>query len=218
MADGASNIATDKISRPAGDASPIDLDEPRLVERCRQGDAEAFSVLVHRYQHRVYGMLVRMVGKDDAEELAQEAFLKALEHIKSFRGGCRFYTWLYRIATNLALSHRRRGATVRFVSLQSKSAGREDDMSEAMTEREAIRKSTPPDAGAIANEQAGRITEALDALEEEFRPAVILRDLQNLDYATIAEILDLPVGTVKSRIHRGRMILREKLRGLDELP
>ncbi|MBS3820361.1 MAG: sigma-70 family RNA polymerase sigma factor [Planctomycetes bacterium] len=205
----------DESAEPTRPARTISFDEVAVVRRCQDGDTAAYGELVIRYQDRIYNVMRRMAGPDDAEELAQEAFLKAFEKIDQFRGGSRFYTWLFRIAMNLAISRRRRGAKVKFLSMN---ATGDDEQGQSFTDTvtaDLSRQRTPaPEANVMARETSQQIEAALDALDEEFRAAIVLRDIEELDYADIAEILDVPVGTVKSRIHRGRNILKDKLAAL----
>jgi len=187
------------------------LDDTALVERFRKGDMQAFGLLVAKYQDRIYGLVLRMCPRPaDAEELAQEAFLKAMERIGQFRGQSQFYTWLFRIAANLAISLRRRVGRLKFQSLTG-SDDFENTQAEALTAALAEQRSPSPVAAAISSESALRIERAMASLDEEFRVVLVLRDVEELDYAQIADVLDLPVGTVKSRLHRARMILRDML-------
>jgi len=187
-----------------------------LVERCRKGDMQAFGALVAKYQDRIYNLILRMCGRaSDAEELAQETFLKAMQRIGQFRGQSRFYTWLFRIAANLTISHRRRSGRVKFQSL----GGTEDyerTQAQALTASVARRRNPGPEASAMSNETSRRVMEALEELDDEFRIVVLLRDMEDMDYAQVADVLGVPVGTVKSRLHRGRCILKEKLADLVE--
>jgi RNA polymerase sigma-70 factor (ECF subfamily) len=193
----------------------IAFDEAAAIQRCQDGDMAAFGELVERYQDRIYNVMRRMAGHDDAEELAQDAFLKALEKIDTFRGGCRFYTWLYRIAVNLAISRHRRGGRVKFMSMNLPDRDETGQSFADTVTADLARQRTPaPEAGAMADETGRQIEAALAELDEEFRVAIILRDIEELDYADIADVLEVPVGTVKSRIHRGRNVLKEKLAGL----
>jgi len=142
----------------------------------------------------------------DALDLTQSTFLKALEGIGKFQGRSKFYTWVFRIAVNLAISHRRTAARQTQISLDTVhkespgsngSAAGNDDVSRRAEQRELHE----------------RLEAALQQLDDEFRAAVVLKDIEDLDYASIAEILDVPVGTVKSRIHRARLLLRQMLSG-----
>jgi RNA polymerase sigma-70 factor (ECF subfamily) len=193
----------------AGPPSQEEADE-ELVRKAALGSVGAFDVLVVRYQDRVYNVLARMCGSpDEAEDLAQETFLKAYRALGAFRQGSKFYTWLFRIAVNLAVSHRRRSGRMRILPLSDCSEGQP---SNAATPAEPAGKRNPaPDSAAISAETAKRVAAELDALDEEFRVVLILRDIEDMDYAQIASVLDLPVGTVKSRLHRARCILKERL-------
>jgi RNA polymerase sigma-70 factor (ECF subfamily) len=174
---------------------------------------QAFGVLVGKYQDRVFNLAMRMCNRRaDAEELAQEAFLRALERIGQFKGESRFYTWLFRIAANLTISHRRRSGRVRFVSMDR----HEDDeppVAEMVTAEVARQREPGPVAKAEAAETRDIVTRALESLDEPFRLVLVLRDLQDMDYAEVAEVLNVPVGTVKSRLFRARCLLRQRLEG-----
>jgi len=188
------------VSPPPPAPEPTDAE---LVQRAQRGSPAAFAALVARYQDRVYNTCYRMCHDHaDALDLTQTAFLKALEQLPEFRGEAGFFTWLFRIAVNLTLSFRRtraRAARVHGAELDRRRAARiappESDVAATMERRE-LRE---------------RIAGALDQLDDEFRVAVVLKDIEGLDYAAIAEVLGIPTGTVKSRIHRGRMMLRDLL-------
>jgi RNA polymerase sigma-70 factor (ECF subfamily) len=174
----------------------------------------AFGSLVAKYQDRVVNVIFRLCGRwADAEELAQETFLKALERISQFRGSSGFYTWLFRIAVNLTISSRRRAGRIAFRSL----TGPEEfdgAQSHAMTSALAERREAGPVAAAQRADVQRRVAEALESLDDEFRLVVILRDIEEMDYGQISQVLDLPTGTVKSRLHRARSLLRERLSDL----
>lgn len=192
----------------------IAFDDATLVQGCRSGDMKAYGLLVAKYQDRIFNMVYRMCGRRaDAEELAQEAFLKALERIGQFRGNSGFYTWLFRIAANLTISHRRRAGRIHFRSL----TGPEDaggTQADALTASVATQRDPGPVAAAISDETRDRVTRALEELDDEFRLVVVLRDMEDMDYSQIARVVDVPVGTIKSRLHRARCLLREKLADL----
>jgi RNA polymerase sigma-70 factor (ECF subfamily) len=173
---------------------------------------QAFGLLVAKYQDRIYNLVLRLCGNaSDAEELAQETFLKALENIAQFRGNSRFYTWLFRIAANLAISARRRGARIKFHPLAASDDG---DGQIGLEARLADSREPSPQHAAASAETAAAVLRALEELDEEARLVVVLRDVEDMDYSQIAEVLDLPVGTVKSRLHRARCLLKEKLSDL----
>ena len=216
MSEHASNIMAG--GRSAGSGGPrsgtIAFEDAALVEQSRQGDMQAFGAFVAKYQDRIFNMVFRMCGRRaDAEELAQEAFLKALERIGQFRGQSQFYTWLFRIAANLTISHRRRGGRVRFQSLTGPEEF-EQSQADALTAAMARRRESAPEAAAMAAETNRRVMDALEELDDDFRLVVVLCDIEEMDYAQIAQVLAVPVGTVKSRLHRARCILRDKLADL----
>ncbi|MCE5278555.1 MAG: sigma-70 family RNA polymerase sigma factor [Planctomycetaceae bacterium] len=220
MADHASDILAGKISaEPLAAASDeaISFEDADLVARSRKGDMEAFGLLVTKYQHRVFNVIFRMVGRRaDAEELAQDVFLKAMERLSQFRGQSKFYTWLFRIAANLAISHRRRDGRVKFQSLTRRDDDGEAAQAEELTAAIAGRRVLDPHDGAAGDEIHRIVAAAVDELEDEYRVVVVLRDVEDLDYAQIAEVLELPVGTIKSRLHRARCLLRNRLTWLIE--
>ena len=148
---------------------------------------------------------------EDARDLTQEAFLHALESIGSFRHGAGFYTWLFRIAVNLSISHRRKAARAVKLSLHGPDG---QWMGDHQASRLVGRVSSDPDdppAKLSAREAERLVLEGLDQLDDDYRTVIVLRDLESFDYQQIAEILDAPLGTVKSRLHRARMELRSRL-------
>ncbi|MDP7163320.1 MAG: sigma-70 family RNA polymerase sigma factor [Phycisphaerae bacterium] len=201
-------------ARQVAAREPIAFDDLALVRQFRKGDMEAFSLLVAKYQDRIYNMLLRMVARPaDAEELAQEAFLRAMERISQFGGRSKFYTWLFRIATNLAISRQRRRGRIKFHSLDGPEEydGRGP---RALGTAQAARREASPLTAAVTKETNARVAAAIDELDEEFRLVVVLRDIEEMDYAQVAEVMDVPVGTVKSRLHRARRMLRDRLKNL----
>ena len=197
-----------------GGKGTIAFEDSALLEQCRQGDMQAFGALVAKYQDRIFNMVFRMCGRRaDAEELAQETFLKALERIGQFRGQSQFYTWLFRIAANLTISHRRRGGRVRFQSLSGPEEF-EQSQADALTAAVARKRSPAPEAAAVAAETERKVMQALEELDDEFRLVVVLCDMEEMDYAQISDVLGVPIGTVKSRLHRARCILKDKLADL----
>jgi len=217
------NSVTDQASKQSSEADKgprgpddgsevVELGDEVLVERVQRGDREAFGVLIGRYQDRVFNLVYRMCGRRaEAEELAQEAFLKAMERIGQFEGRSRFYTWLFRIAANLTISHRRRGRRVRFQSIDGwpdESTGR------SLAAGTAQHREPNPARKAMAVEMQDIVAAALETLDEPFRVVLVLRDMQDMDYAEIADVLGVPTGTVKSRLFRARRMLRERLEHL----
>lgn len=191
--------------------APLLLEDAALLARCRKGDMAAFGLLIAKYQDRVYNSILRLCGNcDDAEELCQEAFVKALENLATFRQASGFYTWLFRIAVNLTISRRRRAGRVRFHSLEGNN-GEDQDARGPQLPGDV---QDDPREQALAGDSRRQVVKALTELDEEFSAVVVLRDIENMNYDQIAQVLEVPVGTVKSRLYRARALLREKLRDL----
>ena len=209
----ADDTATSALGiRPAGDDlwADHDLDERQLLEHCRQGDMRAFSILVEKYQDRLFNAVFRLCGNyQDACELSQEAFLRALKNIGNFRGQAKFYTWLFRISLNLVRSHHRRAGKRRYRSLDE-SDGTMEIASQAL--KLAGKNYPSPAEQAEQAERNDKVMAGLGRLAQQYRVVIVLRDIDGMDYQEISEILRVPVGTVKSRIHRGRLTLREYLK------
>ena len=198
----------------ASEGRTISFEDSSLVERVRKGDMQAFGSLVAKYQDRIYNMILRMCGRAaDAEELTQDTFLRALERIGQFTGRSEFYTWLFRVAANLTISHKRRSMRIRFQTLDPDEA-RSGTQADSLTAAVAAQRDPPPQAAAMASETRQRVLEALEALDDEFRLVVVLCDVEQMDYAQAADVIGVPVGTVKSRLHRARWALKEKLADL----
>ena len=184
-------------------------DEQMLIGRSRQGDMDAFGRLIEKYQDRLFNAVLRIVAnRDDAMELTQEAFVRALKGIKKFKGQAAFYTWLFRIGVNLAINHRRRHR-----ELFSSTFGRESRLGQQADPLAAMIESDEPSPldEVQLQEEHERVLEALKTLGPNARALIVLRDIEGLNYNQIAEILDLPTGTVKSRLSRARRAIREEL-------
>jgi RNA polymerase sigma-70 factor (ECF subfamily) len=197
-------------NRSNQDNAPAGPTDELLLERCRRGEFAAFGQLIEKYQNRLFNSLMRMVNNyDDAQELTQETFVRALQGIRKFRGNSGFYTWLFRIGMNLAINFHRRRKTVKFTSLQTSSehVGQQADGLLNLIDSEA----PSPEDRVQGKEEHQRVLEALDELEPPARAVVVLRDIEEFDYAEIAAILEIPIGTVKSRLARARMSIRAKL-------
>lgn len=177
--------------------------DDQLIEAALKGDSAAFGCLVRKYQDRLYNTMLHVVGSpDDARDVVQDAFVKAFLKLETFRRSSAFYTWLYRIAFNTAMSGVRRRRPIRSLD-QRREAGQEPlDASAAPSER------------LEREELAEQVRAALDTLSDEHRLVVVLRDVDGRGYDEIAEILEVPVGTVRSRLHRARMQLREQLKAM----
>jgi RNA polymerase sigma-70 factor (ECF subfamily) len=197
-------------------AKPPDGQVEALVSRARAGDDAAFEALVGKYQDRIYNYVARMVhDPTDAQDVAQETFVRAYQALPAFRGASSFQTWLYRIASNLAIdtarSHRRRSWST--VSINEPINGEEHSELGRDLEDEV---SLGPEEELEAKQIRQQVREAIAELSDKLRPVIILYDLQGMSYQEIAQILGCPLGTVKSRLFNARNQLREKLK--DRLP
>lgn len=192
-----------------GDTPARDADE-QLVAKVQAGDRHSFDLLVLKYQHKVMGLVRRFVkDQSEAEDVAQEAFIKAYRAISSFRGDSAFYTWLYRIAVNTAKNtldarKRRPGSDIDI-----------DDVEE-FAFSDSLRLDENPES-LLASEDMHRVVEeTLAGLPEELRKALMLREFDGLSYEDIAQIMDCPIGTVRSRIFRAREAIDIAIRPLLE--
>ncbi len=178
-----------------------------LIEQSKQGRDEAFAVLVQRYQNRVFSLVYRIMHiPDETEDMAQDIFVTIYRTLDQFRGDCSFSTWIYRIAVNLCKN--------RLKYLQRRNFHRAQDIDE--TTESAIQSPQPvafadPEQQLLGRELEKIIQRELAALEDDFRIVLILRDLEHLSYEEIADITNLALGTVKSRIHRARSMLKSRM-------
>ncbi|MCD6416366.1 MAG: sigma-70 family RNA polymerase sigma factor [Planctomycetes bacterium] len=180
--------------------------DEKLVAQVREGDAEAFGRLVRKHQDYVYNAVYHMVGDDqDAEDLAQEVFVRAYNGLAGFEARARFTTWLYGILLNTVRSYWRRQARRSVVSLGFDG----DEPNEPGAQLPA--EDAGPLEAALQNEEIRMVRRAIGELEDELREIIVLRDMQGLPYDELAEALRIPAGTVKSRLHRARGRLKEKL-------
>ncbi len=184
-----------------------------LVERVKQGDVRAFEMLVVKYQRRIERLIGRMVRDTDlVADIAQESFIRAYRALPQFRGDSAFYTWLYRIAVNTAkkaLVDLKRDPLVTEAAL---SAGDDDEE----TSRRGLEPSdvATPDALLASKEIAATVNAAIEALSEDLRQAITLREIEGLSYEEIADVMNCPIGTVRSRIFRAREAIAQRLRPL----
>lgn len=186
-----------------------DDNDQQLVERVQRGDKRAFDLLVRKYQHRVLKLVSRFVrDAAEAEDIAQEAFLKAYRALPAFRGDSAFYTWLYRIAINTAKNS--------LVSSRRRPVDFDLDLQDPeQHDRQARLKDVDTPEGVMLTEEIrGVVEHALADLPEDLRTAIVLRELEGLSYEEIAEAMDCPVGTVRSRIFRAREAIDKKLKPL----
>jgi RNA polymerase sigma-70 factor (ECF subfamily) len=186
----------------------VSADDHRLIAECLKGRTAAFGELVCRYQDRLYNTVYRLLDNaEDAQDVVQEAFLSAYQSLDSFKGDSQFYTWLYRIAFNTAISLKRKQRVV--LSLHTAREGGEVeplDGSEFSQPEHALEKV----------EEERRIQHALNRLSPEHRAVLIMKDMEGQKYETLAEILQVPIGTIRSRLHRARLELRELLKKEEE--
>ena len=190
---------------------PVSLEEAELVEKVKAGQTEAYGELVRRYEDRLFNTCWRICGHlEDARDLTQEAFLRGFESISTFRHESGFHTWIFRVAVNLALSHRRKGKRGHAVSLEQ-AAGAEGAQVEDLARRVGGKPGDDPSERASDGEMQGIVAGALHTLDEDHRAVVVLRDIEGLNYHQIGEIWEIPPGTVRSRLHRARMALRQAI-------
>ena len=184
--------------------------DQQLVERAQRGDKRAFELLVTNYQRKLGRLLSRMVRDPaEVEDVTQEAFIKAYRALPSFRGDSAFYTWLYRIAINTAKNYlvalgRRAPTTTEF----------DNEDAENFEEAEALRDSSTPEGELHGKQIAATVNRAMEALPEDLRTAITLREIEGLSYEEIATLMNCPIGTVRSRIFRAREAIAAELRPL----
>ena len=185
------------------------MNDRRLLGRLKRGEAQAFREFVRIHEGRVYNLVYRMLGDAaEAEDVAQEVFVAAYRNIKTFRGDAELGTWLYRLAVNQCKNR------IRYHARRQQRASRPlDTVSEqALASCAAPQQSPRPDQAYAGRQLEDALQAAINALDEEPRMLVVLRDIQGLSYEAIGAITDLPQGTVKSRLHRARMALKDRLR------
>jgi RNA polymerase sigma-70 factor, ECF subfamily len=185
-----------------------------LVERVKQGDQRAFEMLVVKYQRRIERLIGRMVRDADlVQDIAQESFIRAYRALPQFRGESAFYTWLYRIAVNTAkkaLMDLKRDPVVTESALR----GKGDDEDEGPRADAELSDGETPDALLASKEIAAAVNAAIEALSEDLRQAITLREIEGLAYEEIAEVMNCPIGTVRSRIFRAREAIAARLKQL----
>jgi RNA polymerase sigma-70 factor (ECF subfamily) len=184
--------------------------DQQLVERAQRGDKRAFELLVVKYQRKLARLLSRFIRDPaEVEDVAQEAFIKAYRALPSFRGESAFYTWLYRIGINTAKNYlvaqgRRAPTTTEFDSEEA----------ENFEDGEQLRDMNTPENEMMSRQIASTVNETMEALPEELRTAIVLREIDGLSYEEIAAVMSCPIGTVRSRIFRARETIAERLRPL----
>ncbi|ACA32048.1 RNA polymerase sigma factor RpoE [Histophilus somni] len=184
------------------------LTDQALVEKVQQGDKKAFNLLVARYQNKVAGLLTRYISQNDIPDVVQESFIKAYRSIESFRGESAFYTWLYRIAVNTAKN---------YLTAQGRRPPTEDILAEDAESYNVgtnLRDVNTPENEILSGELKKVVFDTISNLQEDLKTAITLREMEGLSYEEIAEIMDCPVGTVRSRIFRAREIIESKIQPL----
>lgn len=197
-------------------AANINIDDSVLVQQSQMGDTTAMERLILRYQNRIYNVILKMCGNpDDAAELAQETFVKVIESIDKFQGKSSFYTWLFRIAVNLTLNHCQRSSRTATRSLDAEETTEPDGTaSQALRDCLSDERALDPAAVAQSRELCELAKKCLMQLEEPQRAVVVLRDIEGMDYAQIADVLNIELGTVRSRLSRARSSLRDILEAM----
>lgn len=196
-----------------GDTKNVRRDECAIIERCKQGDLSAFDDLVRMYEKQVYNFAYRLTGNyDDANDIANEAFIKVFNAIETFRGDANFSTWLFRIITNLYLDERKRSKAHMNIPLDEYI-----DLDESTVTRQIEDSSPGPQELLESKERAEVLQSVIQQLPDYQRVMVLLFHTQGKSYEEIAEIIGLPIGTVKSRLNRARLALRDKLGPVLEL-
>jgi RNA polymerase sigma-70 factor (ECF subfamily) len=181
--------------------------DKQLVKRVQKGDKHAFDLLVVKYQQKIFSLISRYVhDSDEVQDVAQEAFIKAYRALPGFRGDSAFYTWLYRIAINTAKNH--------LVSRSRRPPGTDVEAEDAqyLDAGDALRDHESPEARLFGDELRATVDRALAGLPDDLRAAVTLREFDGLSYEEIAEIMECPVGTVRSRIFRAREAIDKSVR------
>jgi len=185
--------------------SKSENDDSKLIEHSRDGCRDSFGDLVRKYQDRLYNSLVHFMGSaSEAEDVAQEAFVLAYTRLDSFRGDSAFYTWLYRIAVNTAISQKRKRRPTVSTDRQLPTDTVQDTSDGHAPEHAMLREET-----------VTQVHQALDLLSEEHREILVLREIEGYDYDAISELCEIPVGTVRSRLHRARGQLKTELERIE---
>jgi RNA polymerase sigma-70 factor (ECF subfamily) len=195
-------------------AANISYDDAVLVQQCRQGDSEATETLILKYQNRIYNAILRICANpDDAAELTQDTFVKVIENIDKFEGRSSFYTWAFRIGVNLTLNYCQRNVKLALISLDAEDS---DDNTDKGVLKKFLTDDNLPDPAVVAqNKELCRIiVKALRKLDDAQRAVIVLRDIEGMNYAQIAEVLDIELGTVRSRLSRARTNLRDIMEAL----
>jgi RNA polymerase sigma-70 factor (ECF subfamily) len=182
----------------------VSADDQRLIAECLQGNTAAFGVLVRRYQERLYHSVYRLVeNAEDAQDVVQEAFLNAYQSLDGFKGDALFFTWLYRIAMNTAISFKRKHRAMARIETGSSGEMSLEPLDPSVASR--------PEHALEQAELESRVRHALTQLSPEHRAVLVMKDMEGQKYETMAEVLQVPIGTIRSRLHRARLELRTLL-------
>jgi RNA polymerase sigma-70 factor (ECF subfamily) len=191
------------LSIPGTVTSPVEHDDAQLVTASKNGDQDAFSLLVQRYQRRVFNLVFRMLQDyEEASEVTQEAFLAAWQGLPAFRGEARFSTWLYRISYNCALK-------------QIETRKRDKALQTALQAEQTFEGEDPKNALLEMLDNQEMVQEQLSQLPPKYRIVLILRHLQDMTYEEMAEVLTMPVGTIKTHLFRARNLLKERIQNFE---
>jgi RNA polymerase sigma-70 factor (ECF subfamily) len=199
------------LSEQVPEPDNVNKPDHELIADCLQGQTHVFGELVVRYQNRLYNSLAHMLGSvDDARDVTQEAFIHAFVKLHTFRGHSAFYSWLFRIALNSAASHRRKGQRLA-VSLDASRDQTGFEPADAHPE-------SPPGSHLETTERQQLVQRALEQLTPEYRTVLVLKEMEGFSYEEIAAVVECPIGTVRSRIHRARIELKSRLEPLFREP
>ncbi len=193
-------------------------DDITLVQRVRTGDQRAFKLLVERYQRKVYGVALGMLkDKEEARDVAQEAFVKVYKYLDHFKGDASFYTWLYRITVNICIDvMRKKGSGLKNDHVEFDESVRHDT-TEANLGSLGTQLGTNPQKAALRRELADKIAAAFEQIPESHRKILLLREIEGMSYEELAKVLDIPKGTVMSRLFHARLKMQKILSGYLEL-
>ena len=191
----------------------VSINDAVLIEQYRNGDSEAMERLVLKYQNRIYNVILKICADpDDAAELTQETFVKVIENLNKFEGRSGFYTWTFRIAVNLTLNYCQRNSKLAFRSLDAEQQQQDDDQVKQVLKDFLSDDSSPDPAAEVQSKELYRLAaRTLMGLDEAHRAVIVLRDIEGMSYARIAEVLDVELGTVRSRLSRARSKMRDIL-------
>ncbi len=201
---------------PRTPRSPIDhdaaIEERLLIDRCKRGDKDAFDALMRRYERKIYNFSYRLCGNyDEASDITADTFVRLYNSLGSFRGDSSFITWLFRIVTNIFLDQRKRVKARPQVSLEEMI-----ELEDMSVTRQVEDTGPSPEDRAVGAERTDILQTAINSLPEYQRLMIVMYHTESRSYEEIAEMLDLPIGTVKSRLNRARLSLRDRLKRVEE--